>query len=131
MITGVRVVLRSAGLTEQVIGLAITVHRHTGPGLLESVYVRCLCRELERAGIAFGQPVPLPVMYRGEAIGDGFRGDIVVEGTVIVEVKAVAVLVPQHEAQLRTYLRMSGLRVGLLMNFSEPRLVDGLRRFVV
>ncbi|HVY17854.1 MAG TPA: GxxExxY protein [Rhodopila sp.] len=118
-------------LTEQVIGLAITVHRHTGPGMLETVYERCLCLELHRAGVRFERQVPVPVMYRGEDVGTGFRADLVVDGTVIVEVKAVAAILPVHEVQLRTYLRMSGLRVGLLLNFNETRLVDGLRRFVV
>jgi GxxExxY protein len=118
-------------LTEQVIGLAITVHRHTGPGMLESVYEQCLCFELHNAGVPFERQVSLPVIYRGQEIGDGFRADIIVARAVIVEVKAVAAVLPQHEAQLRTYLRMSGLRVGLLMNFNEPRLVDGLRRFIV
>jgi GxxExxY protein len=131
VITGALVLLLSKPLTEQVIGLAITVHRHTGPGLLVSVYVGCLCREPDRAELAFARQIPVPVIYREEAIGDGFRADIVVENTVIVEVKAVAALLPQPEAQLRTYLCMSGLRVGLLMNFKEPRLIDGLRRFVV
>lgn len=118
-------------LTEQVIGLGITVHRHTGPGMLESVYEQCLCFELHNAGVPFERQISLPVMYRGQEIGEGFRPDIIVARTVIVEVKAVAAVLPPHEAQLRTYLRMSGLRVGLLMNFNEPRLVDGLRRFIV
>lgn len=118
-------------LTEQIIGLAITVHRHSGPGLLESVYLQCLCHELHEAGIPHARQVPIPVMYRGKPIGDGFRADIVVDQTVIVELKAVAALTPAHEAQLRTYLRMSGLRVGLLLNFNAPRLTDGLRRFII
>ena len=118
-------------LTERVIGLAIVVHRHTGRGLLESVYERCLCYELEQAGLGFERQVVIPVVYRGISIGEGFRADIVVDRRVIVEVKAVAAIVAAHEAQLHTYLRMSGLRVGLLMNFNEARLVDGLRRIVL
>jgi GxxExxY protein len=118
-------------LTEQVIGLGITVHRHAGPGMLESVYEQCLCFELHKPGVPFERQVSLPVMYRGHEIGDGFRADIIVDRTAIVEVKAVPAEFPPHEAQLRTYLRMSGLRVGLLMNFNEPRLVNGLRRFIV
>jgi GxxExxY protein len=124
-------VLIAERLTEQVIGLAITMHRHSGPGLLESVYEHCLCHELQSAGIPFDRQVRVPVTYRGLEIGDGFRADIVVDRTVIVEVKSVAIVMPAHEAQLRTYLRMSGLRVGLLLNFAEPRLIDGLRRFVM
>jgi GxxExxY protein len=129
--TGVGAVLMAERLTEQVIGLAIAVHRHVGPGLLESVYEQCLCFELHNASVPFVRQVPVPVTYRGMEISDGFRADIVVDQAVIIEVKAVAAVVPVHEAQLRTYLRMSGLRVGLLLNFNEPRLVDGLRRFVM
>ena len=118
-------------LTDRVIGLAIEVHRHTGPGLLESVYEQCLCHELRKAGIPFERQVAIPVMYKAEAIGDGFRADIVVARKVILEIKAVAKILRAHEAQLHTYLRMSGIRVGLLFNFSAPRLKDGLRRFII
>jgi len=118
-------------LTEQVIGLAIEVHRHTGPGLLESVYEQCLCVELQRAGVAFARQVPIPMLYKGEQVGDGFKADIVVADQVILEIKSVATILPVHEMQLRTYLRMSGIRVGLLLNFNAPRLMDGLRRSVV
>jgi len=105
--------------------------RATGRGLLDSVYEQCLCYELEQAGVPFARQFAVPVVYRGMRIGEGFRADIIVHETVIVEVKAVATIVPVHEAQLNTYLRMSGLRVGLLMNFNESRLVDGLRRLVL
>ncbi len=123
--------LLAGELTERVIGLAITVHRHTGRGLLESVYEQCLCHELEQAGVPFARQVVVPVVYRGRRIGEGFRADIIVDETVIVEIKAIATILPAHEAQLNTYLRMSGLRIGLLMNFNESRLVDGLRRLVL
>jgi GxxExxY protein len=123
--------LLAGELTERVIGLAITVHRHTGRGLLESVYEQCLCHELEQAGVPFARQVVVPVVYRGRRIGEGFRADIIVDETVIVEIKAIATILPGHEAQLNTYLRMSGLRIGLLMNFNESRLVDGLRRLVL
>jgi GxxExxY protein len=123
--------LLAGDLTERVIGLAITVHRHTGRGLLESVYEQCLCYELEQAGLPFARQVAIPIMYRGMRIGEGFRADIVIGEAVIVEIKAVAALIPAHEAQLHTYLRLSGLRIGLLMNFNESRLVDGLRRLVL
>ena len=118
-------------LTDRVIGLAIEVHRHTGPGLLESVYELCLCRELVDAGIAFGRQVTIPVLYKSAEVGDGFKADIVVAGELILEIKAVSTILPIHEVQLRTYLRMSGIQVGLLLNFNMPRLVDGLRRYVV
>lgn len=123
--------LLAGELTDLVIGLAITVHRHTGRGLLKSVYEQCLCYELKQAGVPFARQVAIPIMYRNMRIGEGFRADIVVDQTVIVEVKSVATLIPTHEAQLLTYLRMSGLRIGLLMNFNESRLVDGLRRLVL
>jgi len=118
-------------LTEQIIGLAIEVHRNTGRGLLESAYEQCLCHELRQAGIACERQVLVPVMYKGMAIGDGFRADIVVAGEVILEIKAVAAILPAHEAQLHTYLSMSGLHVGLILNFNARRLTDGIRRYVL
>ncbi len=118
-------------LTERVIGLAIEVHRHTGPGLLESVYERCLCSELQAIGIQFERQVQVPIIYKGTTIEAGFRADIVVDRILIVEIKGVDALLPLHDAQLLTYLRMSGLRVGLLLNFHALRLKDGMRRFVV
>ena len=118
-------------LTDRVIGLAIEVHRHTGPGLLESVYEQCLCRELGDAGIAFARQVAIPVVYKGAPVGDGFKADIVVAHELILEIKAVAAILTIHAVRLRTYLRMSGIHVGLLLNFNVPRLVDGSRRFVV
>jgi GxxExxY protein len=121
----------SQRLTERIIGLAIDVHRATGPGLLESAYKACLCWELDRACIAFEREAPLPILYRGNVIRLGFRADIVVMDTVILEIKAVPVMLPAHEAQMLTYLRMTHIRVGLLLNFHAPRLVDGLKRFVV
>jgi len=123
--------LLAESLTEQVIGLAIEVHRHTGPGLLESVYEQCLCVELRRAGVAFARQVAIPMLYKGEQVGDGFKADIVVAEQLILEIKSVATILSVHEMQLRTYLRMSGIRVGLLLNFNAPRVIDGLRRYVV
>ncbi len=118
-------------LADRVIRLAIEEHQHTGPGLLESVYEQCLCHELEEAGIAFVRQVAIPVMYKGSPVSEGFKADIVVAGALILELKAVAAILPIREVQLRTYLRMSGIRVGLLLNFNVPRLVDELRRYVV
>jgi GxxExxY protein len=123
--------LEHRDLTERVIGLAIDVHRTVGPGLLESVYVECLCLELKQSGITFDSQVIVPVIYKGITIPMGFRADIVVANTIILEIKAVAAIVPAHESQILTYLRMSGLRIGLLLNFHAPRLKDGLRRFIV
>jgi GxxExxY protein len=123
--------LLAGPLTEQVIGLAIEVHRNTGPGLLESVYEQCLCVELRRAGVAFKRQVPIPMLYKGEQVGDGFKADVVVVEQLILEIKSVATILTVHEMQLRTYLRMSGIRVGLLLNFNAPRLMDGRRRYAV
>lgn len=118
-------------LTEQIIGLAIEVHRLTGPGMLESVYESCLCHELARAEIGFERQVGIPVVYKGVQFDEGFRADILVDRQVVVEIKAVAKLVPAHDAQVLTYLRMSRLRVGLLFNFHARLLKEGLRRFVI
>jgi len=123
--------LLAESLPEQVIGLAIEVHRNTGPGLLEGVYEQCLWVELRCAGLAFARQVPILMLYKGEQVGDGFKADVVVAEQLILEIKSVATILAVHEMQLRTYLRMSGIRVGLLLNFNAPRLMDGLRRFVV
>jgi GxxExxY protein len=123
-------VLYHQELTERIIGLAIEVHRHSGPGLLESYYAAALCRELQRAGIPARREVGIPAIYKGEALPLGFRADILVDETVILEIKAVPVLLSAHGMQLQTYLRMSGLPVALLLNFHALRLKDGLRRFV-
>jgi GxxExxY protein len=123
--------LEAERLTEQVIGLAIEVHRHTGRGMLESVYEHCLCYEFQQAGIPFERQVGIPVFYKGLELDEGFRADIVVDRQVILEIKTVAAIIPAHEAQLLTYLRMSRIPVGLILNFNNARLIDGLRRFIV
>ena len=116
-------------LTEKVIGAAIEVHRELGPGLLESVYERCLCRELERQGLAYARQLALPVVYKGERLDCDLFLDIVVLGQVVLELKSVEKLLPIHDAQVLTYLRLSGLHVGLLINFNVRLLKDGIRRF--
>src|SRR5579885_3323507 len=118
-------------LTEKIIGLAIEVHRELGPGLLESAYEECLCFELKQAGIPFGRQVPLPVLYKKVRIECGYRMDIVVDGHLVVEIKAADRIMPIHEAQMLTYLRLSGCKIGLLMNFNDVTLKAGLRRFVL
>ena len=118
-------------MSERVIKLAIDVHRHLGPGLLESAYEECLCFELKQNRIAFLRQAPLPVFYKEVRLDCGYRMDIVVERELVVEVKAVERLMPIHEAQMLTYLRLSGHKVGLLMNFNSVVLKDGLRRFVL
>ena len=115
-------------LSHKVIGLAIEVHRGLGPGLLESAYEECLCYELKINDISFRRQVPLPVVYKSIKLDCGYRMDIVVDDKLIVELKAVEKLLPVHEAQLLTYLKLSGRRTGLLMNFNTPVLKDGIRR---
>lgn len=114
-----------------VIGLAIEVHRQLGPGLLESAYEECLCEELREAGLGFARQVALPIVYKGRPLNFEYRMDVVVDPGLVLEIKSVAALLPVHEAQLLTYLRLSGHRVGLLMNFNAPVLKDGIRRRVL
>lgn len=118
-------------LTEQIIGAAIEVHRHWGPGLYEEIYERSLCHELSLRGLAFESQLPIPLLYKGEKVGDDLRLDLWVEKKVVVEAKAVVALLPVHEAQLLTYMRLTKSRVGLLVNFNVPVLKDGIRRFVL
>ena len=123
--------LEQGALTEKIIGLAIAVHRESGPGMLESFYQTCLCHELDDAGIPFQTEVILPAIYKGRSIPMGYRADIVVADAVVVEIKAVTAILPAHKAQLPTDLRMSHLKIGLLMNFHAKRLKDGILRCVV
>src|SRR6516164_7955795 len=106
-------------LSERVIGSAMDVHRQIGPGLLETVYEECLCFELKQARIAYRRQVPLPVFYKGVQLECGYRMDVVVEHRLVVEIKAVERLLPIHEAQMLTYLRLSGLPIALLLNFNS------------
>jgi GxxExxY protein len=117
-------------LTDRIIGLGIKIHRTLGPGLLESVYHQCLCWELRHAGLYFEREVPLPVVYEGMHMDRGFIADIIVEKTVLLELKTVEHILPAHRAQTLTYLRLSGCGVGLLMNFHVALLKDGLHRFI-
>jgi GxxExxY protein len=117
-------------LTETIIGAAIEVHKALGPGLLESAYENCLCHELGLHQIAFEKQKPLPLSYKGIQLDCGYRLDIVVDNRIVVEVKSVDHLERIHFAQLLTYLRLTDLKVGLLINFNVPVLVDGLKRFV-
>jgi GxxExxY protein len=115
-------------LTELIIGAAIEVHRNTGPGLMESVYEECLCYELSQRGLSFQRQVELPVAYKGIKLNCGFRMDLVVEDSIILELKTVERLLPIHSAQLLTYLKLSRKKLGLLINFNEPVLKKGLKR---
>ena len=117
-------------ITEKIIGCGIEVHRGIGPGLLESAYEECLCYELSQQGLKFERQVPLPVIYKGIKLDCGYKLDIIVEDSVIVEIKAVDRLIAIHEAQLLSYLRMLDKRVGLLLNFHSPVLKNGIKRIV-
>jgi len=118
-------------ITEAIIGAAIEVHRALGPGLLESAYEECLCRELELRSIAFERQRPLPVEYKGLRLECGYRLDLLVSGLVVVEIKAVETLLPIHEAQLLTYMKLGGWKAGLLLNFHAAVLKQGIRRMVL
>lgn len=118
-------------ITEGIIGAGIAVHRALGPGLLESAYQQCVCQELFLRGIPFEREVPIPLEYRGIKLEAGYRLDVLVAGKVVVEVKAMETIAPIHEAQLLTYLRLGGWKVGLLMNFNVVVLKDGIRRRVL
>ena len=115
-------------LSGDVIGAAIEVHRVLGPGLLESAYELALERELTLRGHAVERQKPVSLEYKGTTLGDGFRIDLLVDNRLLIEIKAVETLLPIHEAQLLTYLRLTGKRVGLLINFNERTLKEGIRR---
>jgi GxxExxY protein len=118
-------------LTEQVIGAAIDVHRALGPGLLESTYELCLCRELTLRGIAFERQKAIPVEYKGVRLDCGYRADLIVDGRVLVEIKAVDALTAISDAQLLTYLRLGAWQIGLIINFNVQFLKQGIRRRVL
>jgi GxxExxY protein len=118
-------------LTHAVIGGAIEVHRLLGPGLLESAYEACLVHELVQHGLTVERQVPVPVCFKDIVLDCGYRLDLLVNQTVIVEIKSVETLPPVHTAQLLTYLRFAKIRVGLLINFNVPSLRLGLKRFVI
>ena len=118
-------------LTYRVIGCAIEVHRHLGPGLLESAYEACMAQELGLSGLAFQQQRSLAVSYKGLSIDCGYRLDLVVERQLIVELKSLDDLAPIHEAQLLTYMKLAGIPTGLLINFNVRQRKEGIKRFVL
>ena len=123
--------IKNNTLTEHIIGAAIQVHRELGPGLLESAYETCLCYELTQNGLKIERQKVIPISYKGIKVDAGYRLDLVVEGQVIVEIKAVSELLPVHEAQLLSYLKQVGGGRGLLINFNVKLLKYGLRRLIV
>ncbi len=116
--------------TESIIGAAIEVHRHLGPGLLESAYEECLCEELSLRKIIFKRQLALPVTYKSKKLDIGYRIDLLVNGEVVVELKTVDAILPIHEAQTLTYMRLSGKQVGLILNFNVTVLKNGIKRLV-
>lgn len=117
-------------LSREVIGAAIEVHSLIGPGMLESVYQQCLARELELRGIEVEQEVPIGVNYKGLTISKAFYADLIVEGSLVLELKSVDRVIDEHKAQLLTYLRWTDLRLGLLLNFGATRMKQGITRIV-
>jgi len=117
--------------TAAIIGAAIEVHRSIGPGLLESAYEECLCHELHLRGLSFQRQVALPVSYKGLKLDCGYKIDLIVESEIVVELKSIDKIIPVHEPQLLTYLKISGKRVGLLINFNSALLTQGIIRSVL
>jgi GxxExxY protein len=118
-------------LSHQIIGAAIEVHKTLGPGLLESVYEECLCRELELQNIPFVRQLELPVVYKELELGCGYRLDLVVDSRIVVELKSVESIKNIHKAQIMTYLKMTGNELGLLINFNVEKLIDGVTRVAI
>jgi GxxExxY protein len=118
-------------LTGEVIGAAIEIHRTLGPGLLESAYEECFCYELQLRNINFERQKPLPVVFKEVSLDCGYRLDLLVMNALVVEIKAVETLLPIHEAQLLTYLKLGGWNIGLLINFNVPVLKNGIKRIVL
>ncbi len=118
-------------LSNQVIGCAIEVHRNLGPGLLESTYERCLSYELKNASIKYETQKPIPIVYKDQQLEGGYRADIVVDDSLIIELKCVERILPIHEAQLLSYMKLGHFGVGLIINFNVKLLRDGIRRFVL
>ncbi len=115
-------------LSSKIIGAAIEVHKALGPGLLESAYEKCLCHELKLRGLSFDSQKPLPLLFKGEEIDCGYRLDVVVDNAIVLELKSCEKIEPIHKAQLLTYLKLSGLTLGLVLNFNVPAMRDGIVR---
>jgi len=118
-------------LSNKVLGLTLEVHRQLGPGLLESTYKQCLAYELSAAQIPFVLEAEIPVLYKGMKIACGYRIDVIVDNSIVLELKSVDAIQPIHEAQILTYMKLSNLKTGLLINFNEKYLKHGIRRFVL
>ena len=123
--------LKLERLTEAIIGAGVEVHKALGPSLLESIYEECLCHELHLRGLQFERQLSVPITYKGVQLQSACRLDVVVEGKVVIEIKAVENVLPVHEAQILSYMRLGGYGVGLLLNFDVPVLKDGITRMVL
>jgi len=123
--------LLEEGLTEKIIGAAIEVHKYWGPGLVESIYEKSLAIELEKQGVPLKRQIDLKLCYKGISLGEDFRLDLIVGDKVVVELKVVKELALIHEAQLLTYMKLTGCKVGLLLNFNVPVLKQGIKRLVL
>jgi GxxExxY protein len=122
---------RAEAVAAAIVDAAIKVHRALGPGLLESVYEACLCYELSKRGIPFRRQVNMPIRYEEVLVETGFRVDVLVDECVIAELKSAEAIIPIHEAQLLTHLKLAGIRLGLLLNFNVPLMKQGIKRMVV
>lgn len=118
-------------ITSEIIGAAIEVHKHLGPGMLESAYEECLCYELSNRGLKFEKQKPIPIVYKEIKLDCGYRADLIVENEVVVELKSQEAILPVHEAQILTYLRFANKKVGLLINFNFTILKNGIRRYIL
>ena len=117
-------------LSQNIVDCIFQVHQNLGAGFLEKIYEDCLCHEMAERGIAFTRQFPINVVYKGKKIASDYRLDLVVENKILLELKAVEKILPVHEAQIYSYLKMSGLQLGLLVNFNVPLIKDGIKRFV-
>jgi GxxExxY protein len=122
--------MRENKIGTKIIEAAIAVHRELGPGLLETVYEIVLCRELNEAGLKVERQVPVPILYKGVKFEEGFRADLIVEKMVLLELKSVEQIMPAHRKQVQTYLRLTGIKLGYLLNFGEAVLKSGITRCV-
>jgi GxxExxY protein len=123
--------LEHDALSDRIIGCAIAVHRELGPGLLESLYEEALCLELAKSGLSFNRQLELPVVYKGTLLSGSFRVDVVVENTIVLELKCVDAIASIHKAQLLSYLRLGGWKTGLLLNFKSTILKNGIYRIML
>jgi GxxExxY protein len=123
--------LEHDALSDRIIGCAIAVHRELGPGLLESIYEEALCLELAESGLSFNRQLELPVVYKGTLLSGSFRVDVVVENTIVLELKCVDAIASIHKAQLLSYLKLGGWKTGLLLNFKSTILKNGIYRIML